>query len=69
MIKSIYRFHVYYHIGRILKTLEIPLSYENSFNPRNNPENHEKFMRICYDCKVSNDITNWRNQIFFNLAK
>ena len=29
MIKSIYRFHVYYHIRRILKILEIPLPYEN----------------------------------------
>ena len=27
MIRSIYRFHVYYHIRRILKILEIPLSY------------------------------------------
>ena len=32
MIRSIYRFHVYYHIGGILKILEIPLPYENSFN-------------------------------------
>ena len=29
MIRSIYRFHVYYHIRRILKILEIPLPYEN----------------------------------------
>ena len=27
MIRSIYRFHVYYHIRRILKILEIPLPY------------------------------------------
>ena len=32
MIWSIYRFHVYYHIRRILKILEILLPYENSFN-------------------------------------
>ena len=30
MIRSIYRFHVYYHIRRILKILEIPLPYKNS---------------------------------------
>ena len=42
VITSIYRFHVYYHIRRILKTLEIPLPYENSFNQYNNPYNHEK---------------------------
>ena len=38
MIRSIYRFHVYYHIRGILKLIEIPL---NSFNQYNNPYNHE----------------------------
>ena len=37
MIRSTYRFHVYYHIRRILKILEFPLPYENSFNQYNNP--------------------------------
>ena len=46
-IRSIYRFHVCYHIRRILKILEIPLSYENSFNQYNNLYNHEKFIGIC----------------------
>ena len=32
MIRSIYRFHVYYHIRKILKILEIPLPYEMSHN-------------------------------------
>ena len=32
MLRSIYRFHVYYHIRRILKMIEIPQPYENSFN-------------------------------------
>ena len=32
LLRSVYRFHVYYHIRRILKILEIPLPYENSFN-------------------------------------
>ena len=62
MIRSIYRFHVYYHIRRILKILEIPLPYENSFNQYNNPYNHEKFIEICSEYGVSNDLTKWRNQ-------
>ena len=36
MIRSIYLFHVYYHIRRILKIMEIPLPYKNSFNRNNN---------------------------------
>ena len=37
IIRSMYRFHVYYHMRRILRILEIPLPYENSFNQYNNP--------------------------------
>ena len=57
MIRSIYHFHVYYHVKRILKILEIPLPYENSFNQYNNPYNHEKFIGICSEYGVSNDLT------------
>ena len=66
MIRSIYRFHVYYHIRRILKILEIPLPYENSFNQYNNPYNHEKFIRICSEYGVSSDLTKWRSQKYFS---
>ena len=66
MIRSIYRFHVYYHIRRILKILEIPLPYQNSFNQFNNPYNHEKYIHICSEYGVSNDLTKWRNQKYFS---
>ena len=66
MIRSIYRFHVYYHIRRILKILEIPLPYENSFNQYNNPYNHKKFIGICSEYGVSNNLTKWRNQKYFS---
>ena len=66
MLRSIYRFHVYYHIRRILKILEIRLPYENSFNQYNNPYNHEMFIDICSEYGVSNDLTKWRNQNYFS---
>ena len=66
MIRSIYRFHVYYHIRRILKTLEIPLPYENSLNQYNNSYNHEKFIGICSEYGVGNNLTKWRNQKYFS---
>ena len=58
MIRSIYRFHVYYYFRRILKILEIQLPYENGFNRYNNPYNHEMFIKICGEYGVSNDLTN-----------
>ena len=66
MIRSIYRFHVYYYIRRILKILEISLPYENSFNQYNSSYNHEKFIGICSGYGVSNDLTKWRNQKYFS---
>ena len=66
MIRSIYRFHVYYHIRRILNILEIPLPYENSFNQYNNSYNHEKFIGICSEYGVSNNLTKWRNRKYFS---
>ena len=66
MIRSIYRFHVYYH-RKILKILEIPLPYENSFNQYNNPYNHKKFIGICSEYGVSDDLTKWRNQKYFSM--
>ena len=69
MIRSIYRFHVYYHIRRILRILDIPLPYENTFNQYNNPYNHEKFIGICSEYGVSNNLTKWRNQKYFSTWK
>ena len=51
---------------KILRILEIPLPYENSFNQYNNAYNHEKFIKICCEYKVSNDLTKWRNQKYFS---
>ena len=66
MIRSIYRFHVYYHVRRILKIMEIPLPYENSFNQYNNPYNHEMFIKVCGEYGVNSDLTKWRNQKYFS---
>ena len=66
MIRSIYRFHVYYHIRGILKILEISLTYENSFNQYSNLYKHEKFIGICSEYGVSNDLTKWRNRKYFS---
>ena len=53
-------------IRRILKILEIPLPYENSFNQYNDLYNHEKFIKICGEYGVSNDLTNWRTKKSFS---
>ena len=37
MIRSVYRFHVYYHVRRVLKRLQTPLPHETGFNTADNP--------------------------------
>ena len=55
-----------HHIRRILKLVEIPLPYENSFNQYNNLYNYEMFIIICGEYGVSNNLTKWRNQKYFS---
>ena len=38
-----------------------------SFNQYSNPYNHEKFIGICTEFGVSNDLTKWRNQKYFSI--
>ena len=43
MIRSVYRFHVYYHIRRILKRLQVPLPHETGFNATDNLYTESEF--------------------------
>ena len=43
LVMSLYRFHVYYYIRRILKRLQIPLPFETGFKQYDNPHNKEEF--------------------------
>ena len=44
MIRSVYKFHVYHHLRRILKKLQVPLQHETSFSIPS--QNSLKFVRI-----------------------
>ena len=43
MIRSVYRFHIYYHVRRILKKLQTPLPHETGFNVADNPYTESEF--------------------------
>ena len=36
MIRAVNRFHVYYHVRRVLKRLQVPLPHETGFNASDN---------------------------------
>ena len=65
MIRSVYCFHVYYHVRRILKRLQTPLPHETSFNVTENPYTESEFLKICEDYRVPNDPMKYRDEKFY----
>ena len=65
MIRSVYRFHVYYHVRRILKRLQVPLPHETGFNAVDNPYTESEFLKICEDYRVPNDPMKYRDEKFY----
>ena len=65
MIRSVCRFHVYYHMRRILKKLLVPLPHKPSFYATDNPYTESEFLKICEDYRVPNDPMRYRNEKFY----
>ena len=62
MVRDVYRFHVYYHVRRVLKRLQVPLQHEASFNAADNPYTKEEFCKICEDYGVPHDPVRYRDE-------
>ena len=67
MIRSAYRFHVYYYVRRILKKLQVPLPHETGFNAADNPYTESEILKICEDYGVPNDPMRYRDENFMGL--
>ena len=65
MIRPVYCFHIYYHMRRILKRLQVPLPHETSFNVADNPYTKSEFLKICEDYRVPNDPMKYLNEKFY----
>ena len=64
MIRSVYCFHIYYHMRRVLKRLQTPLPHETGFNAADNPYIESEFLKICEDYGVPNDPMRYRDDNF-----
>ena len=62
MIRSVYLFHVYYHVRRVLKRLQVPLPHSPSFNAADNPYTESEFLKICEDY---NDPMKYQDKKFY----
>ncbi len=56
LTKSLFYFHVYYQIRRILEEMEVPLPQDNSWNMTNNNYNKMAYEKICKEFGISTDI-------------
>ena len=65
MIRSVYCFHVYYQMRRVLKRLQTPLPHETGFNAADNPYTESDFFKICEDYGVPNDPMRYRDKKFY----
>ena len=65
MIRSVYRFHVYYHVRRVLKRLQTPLPHETGFNAADNPYTESDFLKFCEDYGVPNNPMRYRDEKFY----
>ena len=64
MIRVVYCFHVYYHVRRILKKLQVPLPHGPGFNAADNPHMSSEFLKIYEDYRVPNDPIKYRDEKF-----
>ena len=65
MIRSVYRFHVYYPVRRVLKRLHVPLPHKTCFNVADNPYTESEFLKICEDYRVPNDPMKYWDEKFY----
>ena len=65
MIRSVYHFHVYYHVRRILKKFQVPLPHETSFDAADNPYTESEILQICEDYGVPDNPMRYRNEKFY----
>ena len=65
MIRSVYRFHIYYHVRRVLKRLQTPLPHKTGFNVADNPYTESEFFQICEDYGVPNNPMKYRDEKFY----
>ena len=65
IIRLVYRFHIYYHVRRILKKLQVPLPHETGFNVADNPYTESEFLKICEDYRVPNNPMKYWDEKFY----
>ena len=68
LFASLIRFHLYYHVRKILYRLEVPLPDEQAFQQLKNDYSGEEYLNVCSDYGVSRYF-DWRNEYIFSTTQ
>ena len=68
LINSIIRFHLYYHVRKILYNLKVKLPYEKGFDPHETKFDKETYLELCTDYGVNINY-DWRNQYIYSTSQ
>ena len=66
LIASVVKFHIYYHMRRIMYELKVKLPFEKGFDAHKTDYDKESYREICQDYGVDSDETEWRNEYVFS---
>ena len=58
-LRSVYRFHAYYQIRRILEDIQVPLPYDETWNAVKNSYDRKGYEKICNEFDISPNF-DWR---------
>ena len=57
LVRTVYRFHVYFHVRLVLHELRISLSHEDGFSKVENAYERSAYYSVCDQCGVNSDKT------------
>ena len=65
LVKSLYRFHVYYHVRRILRRMTVPTPSEDGFDKYNNAYSLKEARRVADEYGCSSNFHLYLNDFYF----
>ena len=65
LVRAIYRFHVYYHVRRILRRMLAPLPNEKNFDKYNNNYSEEQALKLADEYGTSRNFHIYKDHYYF----
>ena len=59
-----FELHMYYHMRRVLKRLQVPLPHKAGFSTADNPYSNQELFKLCRDYNVSHDPMRYSDEKF-----